>query len=289
MALIRKYLSQRYPYEENKWKIIIPISLFIGLFMAIFQPFGLNDLEAQLKFLILAGYGLVTFIILLLDLLLIPALFPKAFSEEKWTIIKELFFLLWILFSVGLANLLYSSWTMGFSLSVTNILVFQVYTLAVGILPIATLTLVKQHYLKRKNEENAELLSHSISERHTTMSSDKIVVFSSDNVRENLELVADNILYIKAEGNYITIGYLKNGKITRALLRSTMKYASDLLNPFHFMYQCHRSWLINLNKVNRVSGNSQGLRVMIEGLEEDIPVARKSLSEFRERIARIFS
>jgi DNA-binding LytR/AlgR family response regulator len=154
--------------------------------------------------------------------------------------------------------LLYSSWTIGFSLSFNNILVFQIYTLAVGILPITTLTLVKQNYLKKRNETNAELLSHSLSERRSTGLPGQFLGFSSDNARESLRLDADHVLYIKAEGNYITIGYIKNGKISRTMLRNTMKYASDMMIPYPFLYQCHRSWIVNLCKVKKISGNSQG-------------------------------
>jgi hypothetical protein len=282
MHRLKKYLIQQYPLEENIWKIIIPISLFVGLFMLIFQPFGLDGLQSSNKYLILTGYGLVTFLVLIVNLWLIPSVLPALFREESWTVLKEIFFLLWILFTVGLANLLYSSWTMGFPLSFTNILAFQTYTLAVGILPITTLTLVKQHYLKRKNEANAEILSHSINERHTSLTSAQIVLFSSDNVRENLELAADQILFIKAEGNYITIAYLKNGKIGRTLFRNTMKYASDLLAPFPFFYQCHRSWIVNLNCITGISGNSQGLRLRLESFDEDIPVARNNTAIFKK-------
>jgi hypothetical protein len=165
MTPIRKYLFQCYPNEGNVWRVIIPISMFIGLFIIVFQPFGLNDLESDHKFLILAGFGLVTFVILIINLILIPALFLNIFKEEKWTVLKELVFLMWILFTVGLGNLLYSSWTMEFRLSVSNILIFQSYTLAVGIIPITVLTLVKQNFLKRKNEESADQLSSVLDTR----------------------------------------------------------------------------------------------------------------------------
>jgi len=82
MTLIRKYLIQRYPLEENKWKIIIPISLFVAFFIIIFQPFGLDEWPSDYKYLFFSGYGLVTFIILVINLWILPALFPKSFCEE---------------------------------------------------------------------------------------------------------------------------------------------------------------------------------------------------------------
>jgi hypothetical protein len=287
MIWLRSYFTQRYPIEKNIWKIIIPISVFIGLFMVVFQPFGLSNLELPAKNWLLAGYGLVTFVILIIDLLVIPALFPSAFRDEQWMIWKELLFLLWILFTVGLGNLLYSSRTLGFNLTLTNIMAFQAYTLAIGIIPVTAITLIKQNYLKHKNEESAEIISGKIVLHKPEELPAGLIQFFSDNEKDMLRINVNDLLFIKSEGNYITVGYLKNGKPARALLRNTMKYAADLLAPFPFIFQCHRSWIVNLHRISRVSGNSQGLRIIPEGLEEDIPVARTMTSAFRKLMTEL--
>jgi DNA-binding LytR/AlgR family response regulator len=194
---------------------------------------------------------------------------------------KELLFLPWILFTVGLGNLLYSSWTLGFHLTLTNILIFQTYTLAIGIIPITTLTLVKQNFLKRKNEENAEIISETIYEHKPEKVPGRQVQIFSDNEKDHLTVHVDDLLYIKSDGNYITVGFIKDRKPARALLRNTMKYAVELLVPFSFIFQCHRSWMINLHRIKNVTGNSQGLRLMLDGFEEDIPVARTNMTAFK--------
>jgi len=280
-------LSQRYPLEENIWKIIIPISVFIGLFMVVFQPFGVDDLLLRYKVYKLAGYGLVTFFVLIINLLLIPRLFPFRFKEKKWTVLKEILFLLWILFTVGLGNLLYSSLTMGFKLTTGNLLIFQAYTLAVGIIPVTVLTMIKQNYLNRKNRESAQVITSSIKEHQIYPGMELEIRISSENEKEYAVMKVQDLLFIKSDGNYITVGYLKNGKITRALLRNTMKYAVDLMEPYPILFQCHRSWLVNLHRISEVLGNSQGLRIIINGFEEEIPVARKIMTAFRQAIAGI--
>jgi hypothetical protein len=66
--MIKDYLNQPYPQIVSKWKVIILISLFIALFMLIFQPFGLSAFQGSYKALIIAGYGCVTFVILAFNL-----------------------------------------------------------------------------------------------------------------------------------------------------------------------------------------------------------------------------
>ena len=282
--MIRKYLSQKYPYEENKWKLIIPISLFIALFMLIFQPFGLNELEMENKWLVLVGYGAVTFIILFINLAMPRLIFPGSFNDEKWNVWKEILSIMLILFTVGLGNLLYSYWMMGFHLTLKNGLIFQIYTLAVGIIPVSVLIILKQNYLNRKNRESAGAISTSLAYRKKDSLNTQILRITSDNEKDGIELMVKNLLFIKSEGNYITIGYLLDGKARKTLLRNTLKYASRLFSPYPFIYQCHRSWLVNMDRISRVTGNSQGLRIELEGLEDDIPVARKQINDFKVKV-----
>lgn len=282
--MIWKYLQQRYPCKRNDWKIIIPISVFISLFLIIFQPFGLNELELKNKMLILAGYGAVTFVILLINMILIPALMSRTFSDENWTVFKEMLFLIWILFTIGLGNFIYSAWTIGFKLTWLNIMIFQAYTLAIGILPITAIIIAKQNFLKHKNEERAKIISSNIHDPGTGESKDGLVLLQSDNGKESLEVMVHNLLFIKSDGNYITAGYLVRGKFASMLFRNTLKYAEDLLAEYPSIYKTHRSWLVNLDRISRVTGNSQGLKIIFEGFEEEIPVARSISSDFRQKM-----
>jgi hypothetical protein len=283
-ANILKYLNQRYPVGQKKWPLIFYISAFVALFMLVFQPFGLTELADDNKLMIQSGYGLVTFIILILDLIILPAIFRNAFEEENWTVWKEMLFLLWILFTVGLGNFLYSAWTIGFSLALRNVMIFQLFTVAVGIIPIATLILVKQNYLRKKNEISAGAISASIHPYINNNQDIQPIRISSENGKEAVQVMIHDLLYLKSEGNYITVGYITNGKLSKTLLRNTLKNAAGQFSSFPSIYQCHRSWLVNLDRISRVTGNSQGLRVVIDGLDEDIPVARNQIADFKQKL-----
>ena len=175
---------------------------------------------------------------------------------------------------------------MGFHLTVINVLIFQSYTVAVGIIPVSVIILLKQNYLNKKHRESAKVISDSLGKRDSDEESNQQVRIASENDREEVMINIRDLLFIKSEGNYIIVGHLINGKLTKTLLRNTLKYAADLMTDLPFIYQCHRSWLVNLYNITRVKGNSQGLRLVVQGFEEDIPVARNNSAEFRQRIAR---
>lgn len=78
------YLKQPFPKAENKWKNIVLISLFVSLFLLVFQPFGIGQIEnCSNKYLFIGGFGFVTFTILVLDLIIIERLFCRFFKEKK--------------------------------------------------------------------------------------------------------------------------------------------------------------------------------------------------------------
>jgi len=228
------------------------------------------------------GYGAVTFLVLLFDLFLIPALFRHAFRDENWKVWKELLFLLFILFTIGLANQLYTSWLYPMTLTWANTIVFQVFTMAIGIIPITTLTIVKQNYLHRKNRIGAEQLSASIQPRTTKQETISDVHFASDNGKDEISIPVADLLAVNAEGNYITVFYTKDEKPYSNLLRNTLAYAEKAVSSNPAIFKCHRSYLVNLDRVTKVTGNSQGYRLVLDGALEKIPVSRSNAARLKE-------
>lgn len=278
---ILKYLNQSYPMVENRWNIILPISLFICLFMLIFQPFGLATYSGSDKFFILAGYGLVTCFILIFDLFLVPLVLPHFFQVKNWAVWKELVYLLFILFTIGLGNLFYTSEFFHLRLTFSNVLTVQLFTLAIGVIPISTITIVKQNYLYRKYSMSADQLSLTLHPHNISEDLISTATFMSDNGKDELSVPLSDLLAIDAERNYITIYYLEFGEPRSALLRNTLSYAEEILAGYPAIFKCHRSFLVNVDRVVKVKGNSQGYRLLINGVPDEIPVSRSNASRLK--------
>jgi len=86
--MIKEYLQQPYPLFENMSRITISISLFIALFMLVFQPFGMLNYIGEHKLLFESGYAVVTLIVLIIDLFVFPLFLDEWFIPQKWTVLK---------------------------------------------------------------------------------------------------------------------------------------------------------------------------------------------------------
>lgn len=272
--MIKQYLHQPYPLYRNRWRIIISISFFISFFMYFFQPFGLSSFNNGLRTYFEIGYGVVTFLVLLVDLFLLPLIFKKWFDISKWTVLKQIVLQIWILFSIGIFNFFYSSLFLNFTRVFIAFLVFQFYTLLVGIIPIIVGTFATQNKLLAENLEIANKYNDDLTLKADSSSDAETLCLLAENSKDKFEIKSSDIIYITSTGNYIQAFYQKEGELKNILLRNTLKQTEEQLKEIHSMIKCHRAFLVNKNKIVRMKGNSQGLRLILEGTDEEIPVSR---------------
>ena len=67
------------------------------------------------------------------------------------------------------------------------------------------------------------------------------------------------------------------------MIRSTMKQAEAALEAFSAIRRCHRTYLLNVSKITRIDGNSQGYRAVLENCETTVPISRQYLSKLEIR------
>lgn len=84
----------------------------------------------------------------------------------------------------------------------------------------------------------------------------------------------ENLLYIESTENYVSICYLNKDKVTKYLLRDTMKHMEESFAGTEIV-RCHRSYMVNFGKVKVMRKEKEGL---ILELDEpsliDIPVSK---------------
>lgn len=282
--------SKPYPVVEHtsrKLRTAIFMGFFVAAFLFIFRPFGLHRFPNDMIALISGGYGLVTTIIALINTLIIMPLLPGVFDENKWTVGKEIIFVMWVIFTIGLGNAFYSLAIFDDSFSFEYIASFQFFTVLVAILPVTINVIVMQLVLTRKNlKEARELTSHMHHKRRLDAMPGVIVTLRSDNKKEEISFPARDLLFITSADNYIEVHYLQNETEQSKLLRGTLKNTKEELRQFTAFYRCHRAWIVNLDRVDSVIGNSQGYRLVLQGTETRVPVSRNLNDEIQTRLAK---
>ncbi|MFZ7107784.1 MAG: LytTR family transcriptional regulator, partial [Bacteroidota bacterium] len=111
-----RLLNQPYPREENPLKRLRFVSIsavIVFLFLWVFRPFGIDRVEVESLDLFIAGYGLVTFLVAGLLVVVVPILIPAWFQESGWTIGKNILFYTILITGIGLGNTFYTAKVLG--------------------------------------------------------------------------------------------------------------------------------------------------------------------------------
>ena len=96
--------------------------------------------------------------------------------------------LFWILFSIGIANTYYTSYVFLFELSLISLLQFQLYTLAVGFIPIVGITFWNQNKLLKKHLKTAGELNSTLHAQDEKDANEIELSLVSSNKKQNLEI-----------------------------------------------------------------------------------------------------
>jgi hypothetical protein len=286
-------LSKPYPKNSSfKKKVITSLlfGLFIFLFLWVFQPFGINKWEVNYKTLRLTGYGFITAALVFFNAAVIEAIFKKWFDEKNWRVGKELVWVSWNILLIGAANLLYTHYQVGFPLSFFNFLKYQLITVSIGIFPAAIATVANYFRLHQQNMAAAQDLNAVIDQDTQPVlqgAQYQLVTLYGENNKEELVVDPSSLLYIEAADNYINIVWMEGLVPKKQLLRNTLKNQDEKLKPYPYLFRCHRSYLVNLQKVTHVSGNSQGYKLHLAGVEELVPVSRSLNNQIRDLIKKI--
>lgn len=257
---------------------------FVFLFLWLFEPFGLSTLPKGLIYITL-GFGLITFAVMAAMALMMQLLPSYYYNEETWTVGKELVWTLIHIGLIGFVNLLYSDEMGMISISALSLLVFIGYALAVGLFPAAAVILANEARLSRAYTESSAAINRQLHAAQPAPLHTEPIRIPADTIDGDLILPADDLWYASASDNYVEVVFADKGRIRRQLIRTSLKAMEHALAGQPEFLRCHKGYLVNLSKVEEVSGNAQGYKLHLTDCETPIPVSRTLNQTLRERLA----
>ena len=168
----------------------------------------------------------------------------------------------------------------------------ELFRLAILFIPLLLLIPYTVSYLYLSLKDKDKKLKNIIESMEyqtnvsTVSDNDDIINFYDDKMTMKLSAKKDSIYYVESSDNYVNIYYKKNAKITRCIIRNTLKTVEDLLKPYGFA-RCHRSYIVNLQKVQIVKKEHDGFVIALDNEEiNDIPISKTYAEEMMQFIAK---
>jgi hypothetical protein len=280
---IINYLKQPYPSNIGRFKMVVISSLLVFFLLAVFQPFGISNIK-EYKYVILLGYMLVTFLSLSVLSFLFPALWKNYYKESNWTVGKELLNLLLTVLTIGLGNSFYSFLFFSTRLDLITIAFYLAVTLIVSIFPVTLFIILRQNRLLSRNLQAVTEMNQKLVVAKVPSSLPERVVTIEGNGKETLDIEVGAFLFAESNGNYLNVFFSTEGVVKKKVMRCTMKQMEDTFAEFPFIVKCHRAFMVNTDTIEKVKGNSQGYRLLLSGVEDEIPVSRAYSKQLKDII-----
>lgn len=266
MNRLVSFLRSRHTVQSNanSWRTSVALGVSIFLFLYLLQPFGISQYQGSI-FLMCLGFCVMTVTVQWLC----AFLFFRRPSRKKVPVTNGYVILYSIVleFVLAISMTLYAAFFFRIPLTWQLFLVFFYWTFLVWVIVTAIFTLV--NYNRMLNSRLEEMIKKTTDEQE-----DILITLHDQNLRgTDLTLPINNLLYIEARKNNVCVCYLKEGKIHKTELRSTLTALKDDL-PYDNIFQCHRSFLVNINNISSAKGNSNGYQLRLSGCDDFIPVSR---------------
>jgi hypothetical protein len=288
-----KLFHESFPYYLNDDRknilLILGHSVFVILFLFTFHP---THLEHFKKIIVI---GSVIFLVLYATIIWLPKILPDVIGTLSWTIGKHILFTMLQCFVIGIiAPIAIYQLNLAPDPDMTLwqiAMKFQVNMLMYGSVSITLVTFVIRNVMLRASLSNAiqanvelEKIRQMRDQEIVPADSGRIIIHSDTS--EKLEIHLPDLLYIESDDNYSTV-YWKNGHgLEKKILRVNLKNVETQLDN-SFIVRCHRSFIVNINCITHVSGNTNGYKLSIRDTEITVPVSRSKGKEVIEKIHQI--
>lgn len=276
-----------YMYEKsNVIRLILLTAVFALLFINIFKPFESRHWYniSDFKYFVFAS------LIVLVGMLVvvISRLIMLAYTKKS----KSLTYMqygVWVLAEIIAMSLFYSLFTKfipdkGASRDFMDI--FQQSTVNTSLILLLPYSIIWLYFSWRDKNILLEKISKDEPEMEI-LQKRKILGFTDEKGELKISVMLDNLLYIDSADNYATIHYLNKSKLSHFLIRNSLKWIEENHTKDTPLVRCHRSYIVNLDKVKVLRKTKEGIFLEIDALNTpDIPVSKTYYDRVMEKFSK---
>lgn len=265
--------------KKQKWGIVLFVTIFIPVFLLIFQPFGVNNYDPTHRigkeFLwATVGFGFVGGLTLCFsEFIVLPFLFKRKTKGElilsMWISVFLLSSTIYMFYNI-LGGFHDWEWTSYFG-----------FLRDVALMSIIPLGMAFLYFSYKNAKDTNEILLKT--PRFDTYQKEMITL-ESENGKDSISVPLRALRYIEAQDNYVSIHYLMGDRIKKELLRTTMKTLEPKLKKVSVI-RCHRSYMVNMNAVVKAKGTGHQLQLYLSDISFSIPVSRSYNALLKESMA----
>lgn len=266
-------------YINNKKNIIRLVgftALFALVFINIYKPFSSSNWYkvSEFMFFVYSSVIILTGVLVVVISRLIMYFYSKRHKISYWK------YGIWVFLEILFMSVFYTVYTIVLNPGRDVMEVFEgsvKNTALVLLLPYFVLWFYfgwRESVRKLEQIENPD---------DFTINSPGSIAFRDEKGVLRISLSMCDLMYIESSDNYVLIHYTINDKIKRYLLRNTLKNLEKEFQRTNVV-RCHRSYLVNLDRVKVLRRGKEGLFIELDAQgADDLPVSKSYQQKVSEK------
>jgi len=270
--------------KKNSIKMILFTALFALLFINLFQPFGSRSWYSGISDI---KYFAFSSLIILTGMLVvvISRVILTAYSKKRDVLYWQ--YALWILCEIVAMAIFYTLFSRLFPKDGVERELSALFRQSVINTALVLLLPYTISWLYFSWKEKSVLLEHIGQGKTADVTMKMLVAFPDEKGDLKISVMLENLLYIESADNYATIYYLNKSKQSHYLLRNSLKWMEDHLTRDTPLVRCHRSYIVNMDKVKILKKVKGGIVLELDEEETpDIPVSKTYYESFMQKFSQ---
>lgn len=274
-----------YLYDKsNITRLILLTACFALLFINIFQPFGSRGWYPYISDF---KYFFFSSLIILIGMLVVVVSRLIMLAYVKKHTISYLQYALWVIAEILAMSLFYSLFSKFIPKEGLNrdfVEIFHKSTINTSLVLLLPYSILWLYFSWRDKNSMLEKMIHE--DQATDVPKKSLIAFPDEKGELKISIVLENLLYIDSADNYATIHYLNKSKLSHFMIRNSLKWMDENLTKDKPLVRCHRSYIVNLDKVKVLRKTKEGIFLELDAVNTpDVPVSKT----FYERVMTKFS
>lgn len=253
--------------------MILFTAVFALLFINLFQPFGSKNWYpdiSEFKYFFFSSLIILTGMLVVV----ISRLAMGMYTKRKE--INNLQYLIWVfaeIFAMSLFYALFSKYVPKGGENRDFIVLFQKSSINTSLVLLLPYTISILYFSWK--EKTKLLAEKDESGAGREFPRKGLIAFPDEKGELKITISLDNLIYIDSADNYATIHYINKEKISSFLIRNSLKWMEENLTKDSPLVRCHRSYMVNLDKVKVLRKTKEGIFMELDAPHiQDIPVSK---------------
>lgn len=276
---IPPYLNEK----KNTVALVVFTAIFAVGFINIYSPFEVSSWQKKTD---LTLFTFSTFIALVgMLIVVVSRMLMYHFYKNKSLILWK--YLVWIFGELACMALFYSLFL---KLALKDERLFtellELNLKNVSLILLLPYTISWLYFAWQDKKEQVEKIEETTVAAGS--SSLDMIAFYDEKQELRLSVQKESLLYLESAENYVSICYLNKGKVSKYLLRNTLKKMEDLFSGSEII-RCHRSYMVNFMKVKIIRKDKDGLVLELDSPTAlDIPVSKTYVDSVMKTFTKLY-